>query len=362
MKEQVKKRLQNVLEANKSDAPENFQAEWRRAASVFMSDVISKYSLTWGVMGTTEIDNAFAALENGAVEAKSEKKGPGNFPQWFEQNRPAEFKLWNDEKAARAQKEAQDKADKAQKEAEEKARQDEAAKTKAETEAKEKADADKLKAEADEAALDAEEEPSATDQIRKYAEEAGEGSMKKGLLWVASAFATFSAFLAKLPWIGNKIRGSWISNEELAKEGDELAIHAIEVGKTLRKFGISKKYANGWAEAKTKDVVKELATEVPKMESNDAEKPKMQKFLESLLAKGGKTSDATIFEFTKVEDIKPKESTTAPAPTAAPATPSAKADGASSESAKQTSSTNSPTANAPATGAAQPEKTDKPAT
>ena len=157
---------------------------------------------------------------------------------------------------------------------------------KAAKEAEQKATAEKQKQEQDakaaeekkteeEAALEAEEEQDApmADKLLNFAKRLPEDSKLKPILTMVAAFlVSIGVGMSKIPWVGGKIRGTFISNKLLAEKGDELAVKAIKTERLFRKYGFPRAFANELGEIPTVEAIKVLnqkAAEIKPAEITD---------------------------------------------------------------------------------------------
>ena len=195
-------------------------------------------------------------------------------------------------------------AEKAKQEAEQKAT---AEKQKLEQEAKV---AEEKKVE-EEAALEAEEEQDApmADKLLNFAKRLPEDSKLKPILTMIAGFlVSIGVGMAKIPWVGAKIRGTLISNKLLAEKGDELAVKAIKTERLFRKYGFPRAFANELGEIPTAEAIKVLnqkAAEIKPAEITDeaakktaeADKLKFTNLAQALTQQGGDKNQQSLFEF-----------------------------------------------------------------
>lgn len=186
------------------------------------------------------------------------------------------------------------------------------------------------RAEEEEARLDAEEasEAPTVDKLLQFTAQLPEDSKLKPILkTIAALLVSIGVGIAKLPWIGNKLRGSFISNKLLAEQGDETAKLALKTERLFRKFGLPRALANELGGVATKEAVKVLrkqAAEIKPEEISDeaekksaeAEKIKFTNLAAALTERGGDKNEQSLFEFVTSKEWESPQ--TAQAPTQAP--------------------------------------------
>ncbi|MBI4994654.1 hypothetical protein HZC21_03350 [Candidatus Peregrinibacteria bacterium] len=222
-------------------------------------------------------------------------------------------------------------AEKAKKEAEQATEQE---KQKQEQEAKEAAQ----RAKEEETLLESEEEREApiVDKLLNFTNRLPENSKLKPILTIIAAFLTsIGVGMAKWPWIGEKLRGTFISNKLLAEKGDETAKLALKTEHLFRKYGLPRALANELGGVATKEAVKVLRQKAAEIKPEDisdeverktaeAEKMKFTNLADALTQRNGDKSDQSLFEFAASKEwetpavaVAPQ----APAPAAAPQQP-----------------------------------------
>lgn len=235
-------------------------------------------------------------------EAKKEVlEAFGEFKEWFKKQ--PEYAAWETSaEAARKAKEAEGKA-----------------KTDAEAAAKTAADAAAAEAQkqADAAALvpppvppESPEEMTVADKLKAQVDGMEEGKLKTSLSMALGALTAALVKLTEIPFIGDWIRGNFISNKMLAAELKdkpdkqelyEKARQTAALEDEFARFGLPRKLARELAGKKTKDVIAtfeqkpEDATEDAK--NNPALQEKLKYVAGELKRKNGAASEATLMAF-----------------------------------------------------------------
>ncbi|MEK7524376.1 MAG: hypothetical protein AAB588_05110 [Patescibacteria group bacterium] len=160
--------------------------------------------------------------------------------------------------------------------------------------------------------------------------------MKPGALRTLATMAvSVVVSLSKAPLIGSYFRKLFSNKYLWEKYGDEDAHKSYDVEQEFRKFGIKRSVCAALGDMPTKDAVTELETNAEAYAPNDASgKVKLEWLATQLRAKGGDTSEATLYEFMGSPDWLPVkyradqapavvQNAPAPRPTPAPAPPGA---------------------------------------
>lgn len=158
-----------------------------------------------------------------------------------------------------------------------------------------------------------------------------DSSLKGPLTMIATTLTTLFASLANInmPPIGNWIRKTFISNERLAKDGDEKAKLMIPVERKFHEFGLTRAMAIDYSGKKTSDVVKlftEKPEEVDGAKDNTEIQDKLRKLGAALKEKGGENNESLLMDFLRLNPtLKAQPSATTSAqpasgPTASPQT------------------------------------------
>lgn len=368
------------------NAPMQYFSAWMNAAAEFMTNEIEDYDDSTGAMGIIEAEATIETLKDlNKTGPRTEISGIGQFEEWFKSNYAAEYDVWQFEKETSKQKTEslavkrqelmkrvedlekrisnsqnveehvkKDLADLKQripnandensisgfetvlialegsvtayeKQTAEKVKTDtEQAAKKQEQEAKETEE----KAAEEQARLDAEEESAAptVDKLLRFTAQLPEDSKLKPILkTIAALLVSIGVGIAKLPWIGNKLRGSFISNKLLAEQGDETAKLALKTERVFRKFGLSRALANELGGVATKEAVKALQKQAAEIKPEDisdeaekksaeAEKIKFTNLAEALTQRGGDKSEQSLFEFVANKEWEQPQTAQAPAP------------------------------------------------
>ena len=147
------------------------------------------------------------------------------------------------------------------------------------------------------------------DKLLNFAKRLPEDSKLKPILTMVAAFlVSIGVGMSKIPWVGGKIRGTFISNKLLAEKGDELAVKAIKTERLFRKYGFPRAFANELGEIPTVEAIKVLnqkAAEIKPAEITDeaakktaeADKLKFTNLAQALTQQGGDKNQQSLFEF-----------------------------------------------------------------
>lgn len=206
------------------------------------------------------------------------------------------------------------------------------------------------------------------DQALEWVDKMKEGRWKKALGGIVIAAATLFAALAKLPWIGEKIRGSFISNRLLAKRfNDKEAARALRVEMEFKKFGLPASLVADMGGVATKEVITAIRDpdKLKKISGDTATQQKLAHLASQLEDKGGALSDQLLVEFMDPETntnwlgitYRPSAATVAEAPAAPAAAPTAAAPAVLPAAPAASPATPAATPAAPAPSAAPPAPT-----